>query len=300
MDFTFTALGNLLRTCIDSGFCFSPVKDYSASGNKDGGRVIIMRHDVDRRPDNSLACARLENKLGITGTYYFRITPDSFDRKTILEIASLGHEIGYHYEDLDIVARRSRTRCGNRGYQLDEELSGEAFESFRENLQKIREVAPVVTACMHGSPMSRHDSRHIWKYFDYSRLGIECEPYFDIVLDDILYLTDTGRRWDGVSVSVRDRLYARSDEYYEAWTRKPVTGSAMAASGRGISFNSRLRFRSTNDIIRALRINSLHDRLFITIHPQRWSMDTFQWFQELTGQKLKNIAKYFIAEMQFR
>ena len=38
--------------------------------------------------------------LGIKGVYYFRAVPESWDESIIKEIASLGHEIGYHYENL--------------------------------------------------------------------------------------------------------------------------------------------------------------------------------------------------------
>ena len=59
---------------------------------------------------------------------------------------------------------------------------------------------------MHGSPMSRWDSRLLWKYYDYHDFGIVGEPYFDMNFDEVLYLTDTGRRWDGDSSLVETRL----------------------------------------------------------------------------------------------
>ena len=64
-----------------------------------------MRHDVDRLPANALTMARLENELGIEATYYFWSVPESWDEGTIREIASVMHEIGYHYEDLDSSSR---------------------------------------------------------------------------------------------------------------------------------------------------------------------------------------------------
>ncbi len=75
---------------------------------------VILRHDVDARPQNSLRLARLEHTLGIQGTYYFRI-PHTFQPSIIQEIASLGHEIGYHYETLATIAKE-----GMRG-RRDEE-----------------------------------------------------------------------------------------------------------------------------------------------------------------------------------
>ena len=46
-----------------------------------------------------------------------------------------------------------------------------------------------------GSPIPRGE--------DY---GIIAEPYFDLDFDEVFYLTDTGRRWDGDDVSVRDKV----------------------------------------------------------------------------------------------
>ena len=69
-------------------------------------KCIILRHDVDDRKLNSLQTARLENELGIRGTYYFRMVPESFDEDVIRQIYELGHEVGYHYEDLSAVAAR--------------------------------------------------------------------------------------------------------------------------------------------------------------------------------------------------
>ena len=59
---------------------------------------------------------------------------------------------------------------------------------------------------MHGSPRSKWDSRDIWQKYDYKKPGIIAEPYFDINFDEVFYLTDTGRRWDGWKVSLRDKL----------------------------------------------------------------------------------------------
>src|SRR5690348_10947644 len=61
---------------------------------------IILRHDVDRDPQNALAMAKLEAKYGIQSTYYFRY-PKTFNLKAMTQIYNLGHEIGYHYEVLD-------------------------------------------------------------------------------------------------------------------------------------------------------------------------------------------------------
>ena len=65
-----------------------------------GFQSLVLRHDVDLLPGNSLRTARLEAEKGMLGIYYFRAVPESWDEGIIKEIAALGHEIGYHYESL--------------------------------------------------------------------------------------------------------------------------------------------------------------------------------------------------------
>jgi len=67
---------------------------------------VILRHDVDRLPENALVFARIEKQVGIKVSYYFRIVEESFDEDIIRQIADMGHEIGYHYENLSAVNSR--------------------------------------------------------------------------------------------------------------------------------------------------------------------------------------------------
>ena len=142
--------------------------------------------------------------------------------------------------------------------------------------------------------MSRYDSRLIWKYYDYRELGIIAEPYFDFSLDDMLYLTDTGRKWDGSAVSIRDRAYIRDEGYYSDWIKKPVTGSAMAITKHGEALRKRFSFRNTDDIVRTAMSHELPERMLITIHPQRWSKSFPEWMTELLIQNIKNPVKLLV------
>lgn len=301
MDFTLNTLRGLLTTLHDSGYLFLSVEEFSDNTVPRPGKLIILRHDVDNKPANSLATAHFESKMNIRGTYYFRVKPESFDKGIIKEIASMGHEIGYHYEDMDLArqkAKGTRRKANDErrkaGSNREGELAEVAIESFRDNLAKLREITPIHTICMHGSPMSWYDSRLIWKYYDYRGMGITAEPYFDFSLDDMLYLTDTGRKWDGSAASMRDRAYIRDEGYYSDWVRPPVTGSAMAITGQGDALRKRFTFRNTDDIVRAAKSQELPDRMLVTIHPQRWSESVSEWMTELLIQNLKNPVKILV------
>lgn len=219
---------------------------------------VVLRHDVDRKPFNSLETARIEREMGWTATYYFRTVPESFDPAVILQIASLGHEIGYHYESL-------ATCKGNMEA---------AYDDFCRNLEKIRALVPVKTISMHGSPMSRWDSRKLWEHYDYHKLGIETEPYFDTDFSRVVYLTDTGRRWDGFRVSVRDKI----PEFQEEWAKKGWV------------------YRHTDDIIQAILHDTFPQHVLVNTHPQRWTDNKLQWAKELVWQSVKNLVKMAVVK----
>lgn len=224
----------------------------------DGYGDIVLRHDVDMKPGNSLATARMENSMGWKAVYYFRAVPDSWDERIIRQIAAMGHEIGYHYECL--------TTCNG---DVDA-----AWADFKVNLERLSAVVgkPVTKICMHGSPKSEWDSRDMWRKYDYRSVGVEFEPYMDTDFSKVFYLTDTGRRWDGFKVSVRDRIPAYQDD----WT------------------NRNLVYHSTDDVIRAIGKGIFPRNSMITTHPQRWNDALAPWAVELVLQNMKNIVKRLI------
>ena len=218
---------------------------------------LTLRHDVDLKPLNSLRTAQMEAEKGLRGIYYFRAVPESWDEDIIKLIAMLGHEIGYHYESL--------TTCNG---DVDK-----AYATFCTNLKKLREIVPVRSICMHGSPRSPFDSKDIWKKYDYHELDIENEPYLDTDFSKVFYLTDTGRRWDGYKVSVRDKIPL----YQDQWVADGLT------------------FHSTDDVIAGLKRGIIPKHLMLTVHPQRWNPTGLAWCKELLMQKAKNIVKRTIV-----
>lgn len=80
-----------------------------------------------------------------------------------------------------------------------------AIREFERNLEKLRKISPVKTICMYGSPLSKYDNKKLWEKYDYRDYGIIAESYFNIDFNEVFYLSDTGRRWGGDSVSVRDK-----------------------------------------------------------------------------------------------
>ena len=124
---------------------------------------------------------------------------------------------------------------------------------------------------MHGSPLSKWDNRDLWKKYNYRDFGIIGDPYFDIDFNEVLYLSDTGRCWNGSDVSVRDKVTSK------------------------YNFN----FRSTFDIIN--NIDQLPDKIMFNIHPQRWNDQFIPWLSEYFLQNVKNVVKrYFFVNRVYK
>lgn len=219
-----------------------------------------IRHDVDLRPEYSLRIAQVEAEIGMKATYYFRSMHFESHAEVIKAIVALGHEAGYHYESL--------TTCNGD--------TDAAYDDFCRNLETLRKLVPVRTACAHGSPRSPWNSQDIWNQHDIHNSGIEYEPMMDTDFSETLYLTDTGRRWDGYKVSVRDKV----PRYQEQWEKEGLV------------------FHSTKDIIHALHDlqHPIHHKsILINTHPQRWMPFGTQWLAEACLQNIKNIAKRIIV-----
>lgn len=189
-DFTLKTYEKFLTTFVKNHYQVVTVKDYFAN-DYTNQKVLILKHDVDKLPENACQMAVLEDKIGIKGTYYFRAVPYVFDIAVIKNIFELGHEVGYHYENLS-------HKKGNLK---------EAIVDFKMNLETFRQVCSIDTIAMHGSPFFKWDNKDIWKDFDLKDFDILCDPYLDKKFKKICYFTDTGRRWDGCRVSRRDKIH---------------------------------------------------------------------------------------------
>lgn len=190
-EFTLSAYERVINGLKGGGFRMIAVEDWllSKEHHDSPEPVAVLRHDVDRRPRNALDMARLEANLGVRSSYYFRILPISFKPDIIREIAAMGHEIGYHYEDWDRAKRDPE-----QGIRL-----------FSEALEQIRAIAPVSTVAMHGSPLAPESNLRIWEHASYSDYGVS-DCLLSYGWDEFNYFTDAGRTFGQTSANLRDDL----------------------------------------------------------------------------------------------
>ncbi len=217
-DFTRSIYKKLLSTLLDAGYELYVLEDLC--GGKMKEPYIVLRHDVDRNPQNAFLMAEIENAMGIKATYYFRTVKNMFDSEIIQKISSMGHEVGYHYEDLS-------TLHGD---------INEAIKSFKKNVEKLRSIVPVNTVSMHGKPLSKYDNRKLISQLNFPELGILCEPYTIVEKLDLVYFTDTGRSWNNRMVNVRDLVSTHLDIKIKS-TRQLICAVGKELNGKNMMLN---------------------------------------------------------------
>jgi len=309
-DFTFEIYSIMITVLKDSGYCFQTFQEFL---EKPLEKVVLMRHDVDRKSNNAHKMARLEQSNQINSTYYFRTSTECQQPEIIKQISEMSHEIGYHYENLSTAAgelkiedgilrtinrlfsetlklRMTKSTNSKQDYMNNNEMEKQrGFEEiidvvdsnlksyivkffeigirdFESSLIKLRNIAPIKTISMHGSPMSSIDNRLLWLKYNYRDYGITSEPYFDIDYNDVFYITDAGRTWHDPKANQRDRVQTKYN----------------------------FVFQNQNEITKALRAKKLPDRILINIHPEHWTDSTFEWYKIWAVRKGKNFVKRLI------
>jgi len=252
-DFTIEKYSELCKAIVQSDYRVLTVKEY-LQNPIENTQVIIMRHDVDRKPANALKMAQLENDFRISATYYFRSKAISKNIEIVRQVAALGHEIGYHYETL---------AKAKGDYK-------KAIKIFEEDLQEFTKISCIKTICMHGSPLSRWDNRDLWKKFDFRRYGIIGEPYLSFDFRKVAYLSDTGRNWNSLKHTLRDK----------------VEGQCIP------------QLSSTDNLISLIENRELK-QICILVHPERWD-SKIEWLQQAMVDFLINQMKRIIQVLRKR
>lgn len=251
VDFTFDSYALIVDAALRSNQRMYPVIDWYALPEHER-RGIMLRHDVDRRPENALTMARLEATRGIRSTYYFRIVGTAFHPDIMREIADLGHEIGYHYED----------------WHLGRGVPAKSIESFEANLARMREIFPIKSIAMHGSPLARESNLTIWRHIDFKDYGvIDASNSFDY--SGYTFFTDSGRTFGASSANIRD--------YLPGATAEPSV-------------------RSSKDLAKYL-MHRPASKMQISVHPERWNAVGWPWYRQLAIDMAANTAKVGIRQI---
>ena len=254
-DFTFNKYKELCEKIKNSGYTIFTMKDFFEMQKKQSIKdlnFIILRHDVDKMPENALEMAIIENKLRIQSTYYFRSTKNVFMPEIMKQIYNLGHEIGYHYENLV-------TAKGN---------IVQAIELFEKDLRDFRDICEIKTICMHGNSLSKWDNRDLWKSYNFQDFGIIGEAYISIDYSKVLYLSDSGGSWNNSKVRIKDT----------------VDKNSLKLPGEIINTDTIIDIFKIND-------NNSIKQICLLAHPDRWNDSLDKWLFEYITKKFRNTGK---------
>jgi hypothetical protein len=213
--------------------------------------AIILRHDIDRGMPSAMRMAKLEVTHGIRATYYARVTRAVFLTSELKRLSGFGHEVGYHYE---VLARAKGD-------------IGQAIAMFERELEQMRQVVPVHTISMHGSPLSSWNNLDLWQSYDLRDFNLMGDASLSVDYSNVYYFTDTGRSWDATRYNLRDRVPSR----------QPLC-----------------TVRSTDELIDFL--TEAHDGpVVISAHPNRWTAGRLAWIVSWTSDWVINQAKWLIS-----
>jgi len=189
--------------CCDQILARGSVKSYQEYLElSDSEQFVLIKHDVECAPKTALEIAKIEAEKGISGVYYFQVDVARAAPDIMKEIKALGHEIGYHYDVLDL---------------CDGDLDA-AISVFDSDLQWFENHGIAIRAvCPHGNPTKKRDGWNSNKdFFRCSKVRARYDDIHDIVVNsdlsrfsDVNYVSDAGYQFKLIAnVHDNDRVIA--------------------------------------------------------------------------------------------
>lgn len=282
MLFTLNSYRQLLEIIRRHNYAIYSIEQILAAkkeGTLPEGKYIALRHDVDYFLERAVAVATIEAERRITTTYYIRRRFFESNLDLIRRIAGLGHQIGYHYEEVDTHQKAPHLQVGR-----------DALGFFIGALMDIDRLGfPIRSVCAHGNPLSDVDNRRVIHLlrdenlldklaFTYDRELIRTkiserligDASIDITGDDFdLYIPDTGRF--NPKYNLKDRI----DDC-------PITGL------------------SGLDEFESILASGRFSRIYMNLHPDRWSGDKVNWLLDLFMDMGKNTLKRILGKTKYR
>ena len=148
----------------------------------------------------------------------------------------------------------------------DMELAGRIFEV---ELAQLRALTDISTVAMHGNPLTPWNNKDFWQHFSISRFGLLGEAYISIQNPDLFYVTDTGRGWNRERFNLKDNF-----------------------SGSSVSL---LPSISTTWRLANIIDEKKYSKMYLQIHPNRWSWWWLQWYRQLGEDLLLNWMKVVLT-----
>ena len=174
-------LQRLIADVLESGYTILPLRTFAGSADascpRSNAPVLLLRTDVDSDLRTARAIWTCLKRLNVQSSFYFRLS--TVDTSLMRDMEHSGDEVGYHYEELATLGKR--TGCGNRDALPT--LVPQARFDLQRNLDQLRQRTnlPLKTAAVHGDWLNRRlgvsnsvllDDRDFRK-----QIGIDLEAY---------------------------------------------------------------------------------------------------------------------------
>lgn len=194
---------SVLESFLQHGFQFVCVKDFGTPEIEKHQKIICIRHDIDSDIKIAEKMFHIERELGITSTYYFRLS--TMEPALINKIKDYGCEIGYHYEEIASYAKKAKIKDPG---EIRRNMPA-IRKQFAQNVKKFEKQTDIKleSVASHGDFVNR-------------RLGI---PNKELITGRILQ--GLGIRWEaydaeeGLDFRLADRIYP---EYFGPQTPQEI------------------------------------------------------------------------------
>ncbi len=201
----------LLSLALSAGYETLPLGEFAKHGAT-SDRVLLLRHDIDSDLATAARMWRIEQRLGVRGTWFFRLS--TWDDDLIAEIAAGGSEVGYHYEELATLALRHGARSREAALALVDEAR--ALLRFNTAAVRRRSGLPLTTFASHGDFANR-------------RTGVANT----VLLDDPGLRTELGVHVEAYDENITSQYDARVSDrgYPQLWVPADPIEALRAGAG---------------------------------------------------------------------
>ena len=174
----------MLSQFIANGYRISSFEKYDPQDSK----TVILRHDVDYTLNGLREFAHIEAKLNCSASYLFRVHADEYNLFSCLswtaiqEIKTLGHEIGLHFEAMNVgrALKLHPPDLLKREKDTIEAILGQEVLTCSEH----REITGVV----HNTPLYS-------EMYDPYDIGFKHYSMDDKYFKEMRYLSDSNAHW---------------------------------------------------------------------------------------------------------
>ncbi len=243
---------SLLRRALSAGYDVIGLEEYQSRIARGalGRPTLAIRHDVDigNVAGDEMFLA-IERRLGVSATYYFRLSTAHSHARFIESLHKAEFEVGYHFEEPATLAKRDRLQSRDAVFARRAEIA----TRFLENCAAIRASwAPTLhSASSHGDWVNRKLGFTNEELIDKALLAeanLAFEAYDPALLDATdVYVSDVATppsRWAGdysLAAAItdhKDPIYLLAHE--RQWHTAPVANSLANFHRAGEALRYRL------------------------------------------------------------